>query len=165
MDVVTKEHALKIVLAGACRMPEVGKNISTFSTSDLIWAENTGLFKSESKKLPLWVRSGSGSGSGTGSGNGYTSGGISLALNSTDFDVNTEDDTNDRALIQIRDLVWTASGGPIPSSGVGARWLYLSDDNGTESLRQIVAAWDFGSAYSVSTGQTITVQNAEIRVA
>lgn len=98
-------------------------------------------------------------------GNGYTSGGISLSLNSTDFDVYTEDDTNDRALIQIRDLVWTASGGPIPSSGVGARWLYLSDDNGTESARQIVAAWDFGSAYSVSTGQTITVQNAEIRVA
>lgn len=97
-------------------------------------------------------------------GNGYTSGGISLSLNSTDFDVYTEDDTNDRALIQIRDLVWTASGGPIPSSGVGARWLYLSDDNGTESARQIAAAWDFGSAYSVSTGQTITVQNAEIRI-
>jgi len=72
METVTKEHALKIVLAGACRMPEVGKKISEFSTSDLIWAENTGLFEIEGKELPLWVRSGSGSGSG--SGYGYGSG-------------------------------------------------------------------------------------------
>src|SRR3990172_9764344 len=52
-------------------------------------------------------------------GNGYTTGGISVAMNATDFDVITEDDTNDRALVQIKDEVWTASGGPIPASGTG----------------------------------------------
>jgi hypothetical protein len=56
------------------------------------------------------------------SGNGYTTGGISLSKNSTDFDVWTEDDTNDRGLIQIKDLVWTASGGALPASGNGARY-------------------------------------------
>lgn len=71
---VTKEHALKIVLAGACRVPKVGKEISSFSMSDLIWAENTGLFELKDGDLPLWVRSGSGSGYGYGYGYGYGSG-------------------------------------------------------------------------------------------
>ena len=44
-------------------------------------------------------------------GQGYTAGGISVARNSTDFDVLTEDDINDRALVQIINMVWTASGG------------------------------------------------------
>lgn len=44
-------------------------------------------------------------------GNGYATGGYQLARNATDFDVLTEDDVNDRGLIQIKDVVWTASGG------------------------------------------------------
>ena len=42
-------------------------------------------------------------------GNGYTSGGYQLSKNSTDFDTLTEDDTNDRGLVQVKDVVWTAS--------------------------------------------------------
>ena len=53
-------------------------------------------------------------------GNGYTDGGYSLTKNSTDFDVLNEDDANDRGDIQIKDVVWTASGGAIPSAGGGA---------------------------------------------
>src|SRR4030065_1478894 len=56
-------------------------------------------------------------------GNGYTSGGIALARNATDWDVLTEDDTNDRALVQAKDLVWTASGGTLAASGTGDPWL------------------------------------------
>ena len=52
-------------------------------------------------------------------GNGYTANGISVARNTTDWDVLTQDDTNDRALVQLKNIVWTASGGPIPSSGGG----------------------------------------------
>src|SRR3989304_4018994 len=48
-------------------------------------------------------------------GNGYTTGGYSLVPGATDFDVLTEDDTNDRGLLQIKDVVWTASGGSIPA--------------------------------------------------
>lgn len=96
-------------------------------------------------------------------GNGYTAGGISLAKNSTDFDVLTEDDTNDRGFIQIKDLVWTASGGPIPASGNGARWAIFTDDNATLANREVIAYWDLGADRTVSSGQTLTLQNCELR--
>jgi hypothetical protein len=97
------------------------------------------------------------------SGNGYTTGGISLTKNSTDFDVLTEDDTNDRALIQIKDLVWTASGGSLPASG-GARYAIFTDDNATQNSREVYHFWDLTSDRQVSVGQTLTLQDAEIRL-
>lgn len=97
-------------------------------------------------------------------GNGYTAGGISLSLNGTDFDVWTEDDANDRAYVQIRDVVWTASGGPLPSSGSGARYAILTDDNGTQSSRQIVSFWSLTSDRTISDTQTLTLQNCEVRI-
>ena len=96
-------------------------------------------------------------------GNGYTTGGIQLAKNSTDFDVLTEDDTNDRGLIQIKDLVWTASGGPIPASGNGARYAVFTDDNGTVGSREVYAFWDLVSDRTVSDTQTLTLQDCELR--
>jgi len=96
------------------------------------------------------------------SGNGYTAGGISLTKNSTDFDVITEDDTGDKALIQIKDLVWTASGGTLPSSGNGARWAIITDDNVTQGSRIVIAWWDLVSDRSVSVGQPLTLQNCEL---
>ena len=97
-------------------------------------------------------------------GNGYTTGGISLTKNSTDFDVLTENDTDDRGLIQIKDLVWTASGGALPISGSGARYAALTDDNATQGSREVLFYWDLGADYSVSSGQTLTLQNLEIRI-
>ena len=97
-------------------------------------------------------------------GNGYTTGGLSLTKNSTDFDVLTEDDTNDRALIQVKDLVWTASGGSLPGSGNGARYAVLTDDNATQGSREILAFWDLTADRSVSVGQTLTLQNCELRI-
>ena len=97
-------------------------------------------------------------------GNGYTTGGISLSRNSTDFDVLTEDDTNDRALVQAKDIVWTASGGTLPASGGGARYACLTDDNGTQGSREIDSFFDLSSDRSVSSGQTLTLQNCEWRI-
>lgn len=97
-------------------------------------------------------------------GNGYTSGGYSLARNATDFDVLTEDDTNDRALVQVKDVVWTAAGGAIPASGSGARYAVLLDDNVTVGSREIDTYWDLASDRAVSDGQTLTLQNLEIRI-
>lgn len=97
-------------------------------------------------------------------GNGYTSGGISLSKNATDFDVITEDDTNDRGLIQIKDLVWTASGGNLPGSGSGARRAVFTDDNGTVGSREIYHFWDLVSDRTVSDGQSLTLQDCEIRI-
>lgn len=96
-------------------------------------------------------------------GNGYTSGGIAVSRNATDFDTLNEDDANDRGSVQIKDLVWTASGGPIPASGSGARYAVLVDDNVTVGSREVLAFWDLGSAVSVSDGQTLTLQNLELR--
>lgn len=97
-------------------------------------------------------------------GNGYTSGGYQLTPNSTDFDVINEDDTNDLAKIQIKDVVWTASGGGIPDSGSGARYAVLTDDNATVGSRKVLAYWDLTSDRSVSDGQSLTLQDCEIRL-
>ena len=97
-------------------------------------------------------------------GNGYTAGGIQLARNSTDFDVLTEDDTNDRALIQLKNIVWTASGGNLPSSGNGARYAILTDDNGTQTSREVYAYWDLASDRTISDTQTLTLIDCELRL-
>jgi len=97
-------------------------------------------------------------------GDGYSAGGINVNRDSTDFDVLTEDDTNDWALVQIKDLVWTASGGPIPASGNGARWALLTDRNATVGSRLIIAYFDLVSDRTVSDGQSITLQNIECRL-
>lgn len=94
---------------------------------------------------------------------GYTSGGIQLTKNATDFDVLTEDDGADRGLIQIKDLVWTASGGDL-DSGAGARYAVLTDDNGTEGSREVLHYWDLVSDRNVSDTQTLTLQDCEIRI-
>lgn len=98
-------------------------------------------------------------------GNGYTSGGVSLDKNSTDFDTITEEDTDDRGEIQIKDLTWTASGGDIPDSGDGARYAVLTDDNVTVGSREVYAWWDLESDRSVSDGQALTLEDLELRIA
>lgn len=97
-------------------------------------------------------------------GNGYATGGYQLNRNSTDFDSLTENDTDDRGEIQIKDIVWTAAGGSIPASGNGARYAVLLDDNGTIANREVLAYWDLTSDRSVSSGQTLTLQNCELRL-
>lgn len=97
-------------------------------------------------------------------GNGYSDGGYQLTPNDTDFDTHTEDDTNDRGLVQIKDVVWTASGGSIPDSGDGARYAVLTDDNATVANREVLAYWDLTSDRTVSDGQTLTLQDCELRV-
>ena len=96
--------------------------------------------------------------------NGYTTGGYELTPNSTDFDVWTEDDGNDLALVEIKDIVWTASGGPIPASGDGARYAVLTDNNGTVSAREVFYYWDLTSNRAVSDTQTLTLQDTTIRI-
>jgi hypothetical protein len=97
-------------------------------------------------------------------GNGYTTGGYQLTPGSTDFDVITEDDTNDLGLVQVKDVVWTASGGTLPASGSGARWAVLVDDNVTIGSREVYAWWDLTSDRSVSSGQTLTLQDLQLTI-
>lgn len=95
-------------------------------------------------------------------GNGYTTGGYSLTKNTTDFDVLTEDDANHKALVQLKDIVWTAVTGNLPASGNGARYAILTDDNVTQGSRIVYFYFDLVSDRTISVGQTLTLQNVEI---
>mgnify|MGYP001308405076 FL=1 len=95
-----------------------------------------------------------------GTSTGYTSGGISLNMDTTDWSI-VEDDTNDDAELTIKDLVWTGSGGTLGA----ARYAVLTDDNGTEADREIWAYWDLGSDQSVSSGQTLTLSGFILKLA
>ncbi len=96
-------------------------------------------------------------------GNGYAAGGFSLTPGATDFDVLTEDDALNRAFTQVKDVVWTASGGPIPASGGGARYAVLTDDNATIGNREVLGFFDLISDRTVSDGQALTLQDCELR--
>ncbi len=97
-------------------------------------------------------------------GNGYTSGGYQLTPGATDFDFLTENDTDNRGEVQIKDIVWTASGGPIPASGAGARYAVLTNDDVTVANREVLGYWDLTDPKSVSDGQPLTLQNCELRI-
>lgn len=97
-------------------------------------------------------------------GNGYTAGGQALAKNATDFDVLTEDDVNNRSLIQIKDVVFTAAGGSLPSAGTGARYAVITDDNAVDASREVLGWFDLGANRIVSDGQSLTIQNMEFRL-
>lgn len=90
-------------------------------------------------------------------GDNYTSGGVSVARDSTDFDSLVEDDTADESVIQIKDLVFNGAFS-------GATYAVLTDDNATVSSRQVIAYWSLGGSVSVSDGQTYTLQNCEIKI-
>lgn len=97
-------------------------------------------------------------------GNGYTTGGTAVARNATDFDSLVENDTDDRAELQIVDKLWTASGGPLPASGNGARYAVLLDANATVANREVIAFWDLSEDRSVSDGQPLTLVDSELRL-
>jgi hypothetical protein len=94
-------------------------------------------------------------------GNGYVSGGIQLSKNASDFPTLTEDDTNNFASIQIRTLVWSASGGPLPATGTVA-FVVLTDDNATLSLRQMIAYWPLSGGRSIAAGLNIQFLSLEL---
>ena len=102
-------------------------------------------------------------------GNGYTTGGYELIVDSSapDFDTITEDDANDRALVQLKDIIWTASGGTIPPSGNGARYAVLTDGDGSSGenmdIRQVIAVWDLLWSRTITVGKTVTLANCELR--
>ncbi len=98
-------------------------------------------------------------------GNGYAQGGVSINLDATDFDTLTEDDANDRALIQIKDIPITASGGVIPSSGADGEYVVLTDDNPTVDDREVYYYFGVLSpALNLVDTQKYTLQDLELRL-
>ena len=97
-------------------------------------------------------------------GNGYVTGGFQLTPNATDFNNLVENDTLDRAELQIKDVAWTASGGPIPLSGSGASYAVMLDDNVTIGSRVVYGWWNLGSARAATDGQQIILKDLELRL-
>jgi hypothetical protein len=94
-------------------------------------------------------------------GNGYTTGGYQMSLNATDFPTATEDDALDLAKVIAKIVSWLATGGPIPSSGDGARYAVMLDDNATVANREVWQYWDLSSNRSVLAGITLELKDLE----
>lgn len=97
-------------------------------------------------------------------GNGYDSGGFQLTPNSTDFDSLVENDTDDRAELQIKDVEWLAVGGTIPSSGSVPTYAVMTDDNATVANREVFVFWELGVVTTLSVGDTLLLQDLELRL-
>lgn len=95
-------------------------------------------------------------------GNGYTAGGYQLSRNATDFDTLTEDDSGDMGTVAIKKITWTASGGNIPSSGDGALYAVITDDNATLASRKVIAYGSLGTARAVS--DKLEIDNFTLRL-
>jgi hypothetical protein len=80
-------------------------------------------------------------------GNGYSSGGISLDPNTTDFPTLTVDNGSDESELLVKQIEVDASAGPIPASGDGVAQILLTDDNATLNSREVYLFWDVDPAY------------------
>lgn len=90
-------------------------------------------------------------------GNGYAAGGQTVTRDATGFPTLSEDDATDQGKLILRTVVWTASGGPIPVSGAGARYAVLVDNTNA-----VIVFWDLANDRQVSDTQTLTVNSAEL---
>ena len=90
-------------------------------------------------------------------GNGYATGGETVTLDSSGFDVLADDSGNNRQYLQLADVQWTASGSGIAAAGAA---LVLTD-GGTD---KVWAVFDFGGTVTATAGGTFTLQNCELRV-
>lgn len=95
-------------------------------------------------------------------GNGYTAGGVTIARDAVDWDVLTEDDGAGRAFAQMKNVVLTASGGPIPASGGAARSVVLLGPHATPASREVWAYWTEGAGFTIPSGQSLTIIDYEL---
>jgi hypothetical protein len=80
-------------------------------------------------------------------GNGYSSGGISIDLDTLDWTGAGEDDVNDKGYISLSTVTFTGTGGQIPISGKGASYAVLTDDAGTTiNSRNVLYYWNLKRA-------------------
>jgi hypothetical protein len=95
-------------------------------------------------------------------GNGYTTGGYALSLNAIDFPNSFEDDTNNKAFLNVKNVRWVPSGGGIPSAGDGARYAVLTDANATIADREVWYWWNLKKDRSVILTQNLNISGAQI---
>jgi len=82
-----------------------------------------------------------------GSSNGYPNG----TTNVIGFDSTRTGDTITATAV---DVLWTATGGNLGGSTTGRYFSYYDD---TSASKNLVASWDYGSTFTVATGETMTL--------
>jgi hypothetical protein len=80
--------------------------------------------------------------------NGYTTGGSDIGFNSTR--------TGDTITATATDVTWTASGGNLGASTTG-RYISVYDDTPTSPADPLVCSYDYGSAFTIASGETLTL--------
>lgn len=83
-----------------------------------------------------------------GGSNGYTTGGSDISFNSTR--------SGATVTATATDVVWTASGGNLGGSTTG-RYFSVYDDTPTSPADPLVNYWDYGSIFTVATGESMTL--------
>lgn len=81
--------------------------------------------------------------------NGYTTGGSDITFNSTR--------SGGTVTATATDVVWTASGGNLGNSTTGRYVSYYDDTATTPNADPLAASWDYGSTFTVATGETFTL--------
>ena len=81
-----------------------------------------------------------------GGSNGYTTGGEDIQNDSTR--------SGGTVTMTAVDVVWTASGGNLGASTTG-RYFSIHDDTSTND--KLMASYDYGSTFTVASGETMTV--------
>lgn len=97
-------------------------------------------------------------------GNGYPNGGIALSNTSVNFAVAAENDTTDKVIVTLRDIVFTAQSGSLPSSGDGARWAVLTGPGTVIGDREVWHYWDLGSDRKVQNGFPLELEAFKVEV-
>ena len=99
-------------------------------------------------------------------GNGYLDGGLPVTRDGLDLTMwdNSSDTAGSYGRLQLQNFVWTAVGGNLPSSGNGASFAILTDDNATVANRQVYAWFDLLTARTVGSGSILTLVDIEIRL-
>lgn len=93
-------------------------------------------------------------------GNGYSAGGRTLNRDGTYWTI-TEDDANNRAILTLVDITWTASGGNLPLSGNGARYAVLMD---LTDDKNIIAVFDLDADRTVSSTQDLRLTGYKLYI-
>lgn len=83
-----------------------------------------------------------------GGSNGYTTGGEDIQNDSTR--------TGGTVTMTAVDVTWTASGGNLGSSTTG-RYVSIYDDTPTSPADPLFGSYDYGSTFTVATGETFTL--------
>lgn len=92
-------------------------------------------------------------------GNGYTEGGQEISSGSSSFDYCGINNATDKAVVQLVDIVFTATGEGIPVTGKGAYYAVLCVLGDYSSDRHTICWWDLETERTADAGQQIVLKD------